>query len=261
MKMKDKGEPLTKEGCARVVISKMANVIYSYTVETAIFPYLNKEATLPVSNSDFRLNQDYYFENPKVEDLINRYNIKNQLFLDNMMLGNALMVTILDILEKNPYSRFPNLEQTLENYRKEISQNLLQTEERFKLLDIKAYQKVRNIGKCCREEIVNKNKRYWDYLANDKLLASTKWPSCFKNFEHFVDNNADNELSRRKNRIKTDVSESQRQINDFINPKNMRKRYLELESIATGLGNEGQPKTTSGVSPQKASMSPRHIHI
>lgn len=56
MKMKDKGEPLTKEGCARVVISKMANVIYSYTVETAIFPYLNKEATLPVSNSDFRLN-------------------------------------------------------------------------------------------------------------------------------------------------------------------------------------------------------------
>lgn len=30
--MKDKGEALTKEGCARVVMSKMANIIYSYTI-------------------------------------------------------------------------------------------------------------------------------------------------------------------------------------------------------------------------------------
>lgn len=49
--MKDKGETLTKEGCARVVISKMANVIYSYTVETAIFPYLAKEPLHPIANT------------------------------------------------------------------------------------------------------------------------------------------------------------------------------------------------------------------
>ena len=30
--MKDKGENLTKEGCARVVVSKLANVVYSYTI-------------------------------------------------------------------------------------------------------------------------------------------------------------------------------------------------------------------------------------
>lgn len=32
MKMKDRGENMTKEGCARVVLSKLANITYSYTV-------------------------------------------------------------------------------------------------------------------------------------------------------------------------------------------------------------------------------------
>lgn len=32
MKFKDKGQLMTKEGCARVVISKLANVTYSYTI-------------------------------------------------------------------------------------------------------------------------------------------------------------------------------------------------------------------------------------
>lgn len=33
-----------------------------------------------------------------MEELIDRYGIKNQLFLDNVMLGYGLMVTILDLL-------------------------------------------------------------------------------------------------------------------------------------------------------------------
>jgi hypothetical protein len=32
MKFKDKGESMSKEGCARVVMSKMASITYSYTV-------------------------------------------------------------------------------------------------------------------------------------------------------------------------------------------------------------------------------------
>ena len=54
MKMKDRGETMSKEGCARVVISKIANIIYSYTVETSIFPYNNKQPVLPATNRAFK---------------------------------------------------------------------------------------------------------------------------------------------------------------------------------------------------------------
>ena len=101
------------------------------------------------------------------------------------------MTTILDILQKNPYTRYPNIQQSLDLYRKQISQSLLQGQERFKLLDIKAYQKVRNITKFCKEEITNKNQKFWDYLANDKSICSVKWPASFKMFEHCVPNFGD----------------------------------------------------------------------
>lgn len=38
MKHKDRGESLTKEGCGRVVISKMAGIVCSYTLESSVFP-------------------------------------------------------------------------------------------------------------------------------------------------------------------------------------------------------------------------------
>jgi hypothetical protein len=64
---------------------------------------------------------------------------------------------------------------------------------------------------------------------------------------------------RRKIRTKTDVSECQRQINDFINPKNMRKKYLHLESEALSQVQEDGCKTE--ISPSKSSISPKNIQI
>lgn len=36
MKIKDKNEPLTKEGCARVVLGKMTGIIHCLTLETGL---------------------------------------------------------------------------------------------------------------------------------------------------------------------------------------------------------------------------------
>lgn len=69
---------------------------------------------------------------------------------DNMRLGEGLMISILDLFQKNPYTRINNLPQALELYRKDIAQGLFQNEERFKQIDVKAYQKVRNISKFCK---------------------------------------------------------------------------------------------------------------
>lgn len=37
MSSKDKGEDLSKEGCARVVVHKWTNTPYCYTLETGLF--------------------------------------------------------------------------------------------------------------------------------------------------------------------------------------------------------------------------------
>jgi hypothetical protein len=31
--------------------------------------------------------------------------MKNQIIIDNMMLGSSLLISLLDILEKNPFTR------------------------------------------------------------------------------------------------------------------------------------------------------------
>ena len=49
MKHKDKGESLTKEGCARVVMGKNYGVACSYTMESSIFSsiYSNSQTKVP----------------------------------------------------------------------------------------------------------------------------------------------------------------------------------------------------------------------
>lgn len=74
-----------------------------------------------------------------------REGMKNQIIIDNMMLGSSLIISLLDILEKNPFTRLTQEE--IVKLRKDLSQDLLQKEERFKLLDLKAYQKCKNIAK------------------------------------------------------------------------------------------------------------------
>lgn len=40
--------------------------------------------------------------------MMEKKDIYSQLIIDNMILGQNILITILDVLEKNPYSRFDN---------------------------------------------------------------------------------------------------------------------------------------------------------
>ena len=55
--MKDKGETMTKEGCARVVLSKLAGITYSYTLETSIFPYQSRQTLASPTNTSFKIKE------------------------------------------------------------------------------------------------------------------------------------------------------------------------------------------------------------
>ncbi len=60
------------------------------------------------------------------------------------------MISILDMIEKNPYTRLND--SFVYNFCKELSGKLLQNEERFKLMDIKAYQKARSINEYIKNQ-------------------------------------------------------------------------------------------------------------
>jgi hypothetical protein len=75
----------------------------------------------------------------------------------NYELGENILVSILDVVEKNPYSRIPNSEhKTLEALRRSLATELLQEEERFKMLDLKAYQKTKSITRYIQEAFIDK---------------------------------------------------------------------------------------------------------
>lgn len=120
-----------------------------------------------------------------------------------MMLGSQILISILDILEKNPYSRF--FDDTLENYRKQISQQLLQNEDRFKLLDIRAHQKSKMISKFIKEQFLIRYPKVWDFIANNKQFVGIEWP---KGFEWFKLGPYESQKKKNRARVRTEVQEN-----------------------------------------------------
>ena len=56
MNARDRGEDMTKEGCGRVVVYRLANIVHSYTLECGIVS-CNSMNNLPdAMNKDFSLN-------------------------------------------------------------------------------------------------------------------------------------------------------------------------------------------------------------
>jgi hypothetical protein len=111
MRHKDKGESMSKEGCGRVVISKFCGFPSSYTVESSIFPssyhnFIKKSVKSMEKNIDFTKTSDppeevYYFDPIYSQGHHNQ----NIIIAENKRLGKAMMISILDMLEKNPYTR------------------------------------------------------------------------------------------------------------------------------------------------------------
>lgn len=63
-------------------------------------------------------------------------------------IGEETMITILDLVEKNPYSRLQSSQyKDIGSLRRSIAALMLQEDDRFRKLDVKAYQKVKMIDK------------------------------------------------------------------------------------------------------------------
>ena len=100
----------------------------------------------------------------------------------NYQLGESILITILDVVDKNPYTRILNSEHhSLESMRKSLATEIFQEEERFKMLDLKAYQKTKNIIKYIQEVFTDKIERKWVYYLDD--LAAIIWPQGFEGFK------------------------------------------------------------------------------
>ena len=127
MKHKDRGETLSKEGCGRVVVNKTLGVVCSYTIESSIFPssytnFIHKTSKSEEKNKDFALCS----EEERFELIKGGESKENIIIVENKELGRMLMTSVLDVIEKNPFSRLK--EGSIGRYTKEVSGKLLQNE-------------------------------------------------------------------------------------------------------------------------------------
>lgn len=61
-----------------------------------------------------------------------------------MNLGKAILISILDVFEKNPYSRVDNSDfKTMDEMRRITATGIYQSEERFRMLDPNCLRKLR----------------------------------------------------------------------------------------------------------------------
>lgn len=88
------------------------------------------------------------------------------------------MVSILDMTKKNPYCRLS--EDFNENYCRDLSLKLFQNEERFKLLDIKAYQKCKLISQLIKSNIEDRLDREWFISGVSQQINAISWPKEFR---------------------------------------------------------------------------------
>ena len=99
MSSKDRTETLTKEGCARVNVSKITNIIHSYTLECG-FHCSNFLNTLKPCTNIHRKNKGYKYLDDELDNINSDIYKKNNYYYNIPMyenLGKALVLTVLDV--------------------------------------------------------------------------------------------------------------------------------------------------------------------
>ena len=103
---------MTKEGCGRVVMHKESKIIHSYSLECGIISANTVDTVPEPSNSLFKTS-DKGFKSEAIEDS----NYQGIRMPDNSVLftqdsyrnlGKNMLVSILDVFDKNPYNRVYN---------------------------------------------------------------------------------------------------------------------------------------------------------
>ncbi|EGR33126.1 zinc carboxypeptidase family protein, putative [Ichthyophthirius multifiliis] len=149
--IQDKLEELTKEGCGRVYLYQVTKILHSYTLECGFHHSINKNELQDETNKELILNinqkQFCLDKQSEIQDcnpvIVNNGKI---LFTENTYqnTGRAILISILDIFDKNPHSRIPNTTfQNTDNLRKQLAYEIART-ERFRIENAYSYNN-RNI--------------------------------------------------------------------------------------------------------------------
>ena len=136
MTHKDKYEELTKDNCGRVFAYKSSGMIHSFTLEIG-YHFSNTTQVIQPSNTTFEVGKYSYIPSPKPQYKI----FTPQAFIE---VGEALLVSILDSVGFNPYSRVVSSQhQNVGLLRRATAFAIFQSDEKFRLFDMKTYTKVR----------------------------------------------------------------------------------------------------------------------
>lgn len=167
MNAKDSNEPFTKEGCSRVCLNRISNVPHCLTLEVGLHPTPRNYEVTPPDNPDFKFQELEYVERPPSHSI-------QQICAE---IGAETLITLLDVVDKNPYSRIQTTQhKDVPSLRRSIAALMLQEDDRFRKLDVKAYQKVKMIDKLSQEYFADKNMARWAYLFHDQKFIRNDWP-------------------------------------------------------------------------------------
>ncbi|EAR85016.2 zinc carboxypeptidase family protein (macronuclear) [Tetrahymena thermophila SB210] len=210
MKARDKFEEMTKEGCGRVQVHQITKIIHAYTLECGFHQATQLNYLPPASNAEFKINDVLGFDYDPAEDNQSEiYKGKKEppvfvpiLYQD---VGKAILVTILDIFEKNPYSRIPNSSyKTIDNIRRSIGWDCARI-ERFRK-DPLAYKKARKFNEFIQEAFFSEFERKKVFNFDSTLFKNTQWPELLLgNFLHkyvSIENSKQNNNQQNKRQNK-----------------------------------------------------------
>ncbi len=184
MNAKDRFEDLTKEGCGRVVMHKEANIIHSYSLQCGIISANNENVIPEPSNAEFKVgSKGLVREKLESKDYDGiRLADGTRLFQQDSYrnLGKNLLVSILDVYDKNPYNRIYNSRyKSMEMVRRITAFEIFHSTDRFRLFQRSLFGKVKHINALITEILSNKlpyKSVYNSFFTEDEELNIAQWP-------------------------------------------------------------------------------------
>jgi hypothetical protein len=200
MRSKGKGDKQNKEGTGRVFFYRKFDIIHSYTIEASYFKSLAKNSLVPINtnNTECNLNNIEYDSDFDDGQFLTPFCYEK--------MGIALLISLLDYEEINPFSRISNTEYcSIENLRKSLSLKLISEEDRFKH-NLLFLNMAKDITRYKRQHSINeKNLRKGERLPSIKVLFKRKVGNNF-----VIGGKENNNLinvykSKRSNTVKVDI--------------------------------------------------------
>ncbi|KAL4471783.1 hypothetical protein ABPG72_008801 [Tetrahymena utriculariae] len=245
MKSKDRQDDLTKEGCGRVFVYQTSKIVHSYTLECGFHHATQLNPIAPCSNSDFKVNiegKEYKLDENDKNLNVSNFLIQNgdgginyftpQMFEES---GKAVLISLLDVYEKNPYSRIANTSYSnIENIRKETAAEVARS-DRIRQEDAQSYSKAKNIINLINESFFSKIEQ----MRIFNLKENIDWPLNIKDSmtKKYTGFNLPVQNTSPQNKLKKNILNR----GPLINASKIQRHKLNNNSISgsTAINNQG----------------------